>query len=58
MVDMDDKLPMSQQSTQGSHWNPGVHWEECGQQVEGGGLFPLLGHDEAHLEYSVQFWSP
>lgn len=51
---------MSQQCpcSQGGPWDPGVHREECGQQVKGGGLFPLRGPGEAHPEYSVQFWSP
>ncbi|RMC19323.1 hypothetical protein DUI87_03931 [Hirundo rustica rustica] len=58
--DLDHKLSMSCQCPCGQEgrWCPGVHWEECGQQVEGGDPSPLLSPSEAQLECCVQFWAP
>ena len=41
---MGDKLSMSQQRPYGQEGQgcPGVHWEECGQQVKGDDPVPLL----------------
>lgn len=43
---------------QEGQWYPGVHWEECGQHVEGADLPPLHSPSGAHLECGVQFWAP
>ena len=32
---------------QEGQWDPGVHYEECGRQVEGGSPSPLLCPNEA-----------
>ncbi len=37
---------------------PGLHQEECSQQVKGGDSAPLLYSHVTFLEYSVRFWSP
>ncbi|RMC15779.1 hypothetical protein DUI87_07983 [Hirundo rustica rustica] len=41
-------MTMSQQSPGGQEgqWDPGVHWEECGQQVKRGDPAPLLSPGE------------
>lgn len=44
--------------SQEDQWYPGIHWEECGQHVEGADLPPLLSPSGAHLECGVQFWAP
>jgi len=46
---VDDKLTMIQQCAFMAEfqWYPGMHEEECGQQVEGGSPPPLLSPSEA-----------
>lgn len=46
---VDDKLTMSWQHPCGQEgqWYPGMHWEECGQQVKGGDPASLLIPSEA-----------
>jgi len=42
-----DHAPAVCPGCQEGQWDPGVHQEECGQQVEGGSPFPLLCPSEA-----------
>ena len=46
---VDNRLTMSQQcpGCQESQWDPGVHQDDCGQQVEGGSPSPLHCPGEA-----------
>ena len=37
---------------------PGLHPEQCGQQVQGGDSAPLLRSGETPLEHCVQLWGP
>ncbi|KAF4802554.1 hypothetical protein TURU_025062 [Turdus rufiventris] len=53
---VDNKLSMSQQCPCGQkcQWNPGLHWEEHCQQVQGGDPAPPPSPGEVHLERCVR----
>ncbi|KAF4803089.1 hypothetical protein TURU_020533 [Turdus rufiventris] len=42
-----DNEPAVSPCGQEAQWHPGLHWEECGQQVEGDDPPPVLGPGEA-----------